>query len=145
MIKKYVNEIYPRRLWVLGEDDFDKFRKEFRIDDGEGSEIDENALYNKGALTIRCYELKSRELGCAIILRENWDYTLPMILDIVAHEACHATIHTSSTLGVGCSDDNSEPFCYLIGFYARCIGHYIQNEMNYKVQKHDSKVQEAAA
>ena len=140
MIRQYANEIYPRRLWVLTEDDFDKFRKEFRIDDGGESQIADDALWNRGALTIRCMEAKTRTLGCAVILRHNWEYTLSNILDIVSHEATHSTIHTSDTLGIGCSSDNSEPFCYLLGYYARCIGDYIEKNMGSKIVKDESKV-----
>lgn len=134
MIKKYKNEIYPLKLWVLGEDDFDKFRKEFRVDDGRESEIRDDVLYGKGAITIKCIEAKSREMGCAIVLRENWDYSLQNILDVVSHEAAHVTVHSSVELGLACDEEHSEAFCYLLGYYARCIGNYIDTTMKIKVR-----------
>lgn len=114
MITKFTNDIYPRALWVLTEEeDLNKFVS--RNPELPNLTAEDLNLATKAAVMLKVADQATGEFGYAVLLR------CKLSEGTIAHEAGHATIATCAELGVGCSDDSDEAFCYLLGWHAKCI------------------------
>lgn len=144
MIKQYKNDIYPMPLWILMGSDFPTLCKNYRLDDDAESRIDEGALAGSDALSIKCFNIHTLIRGCAIVLRDERIDNLASLLDFVSHECGHVTIHMCNFFDMKATPDNTEPYCYLQGYIARCIGDYLMKTQNYTLNINDEgKIQKA--
>ena len=135
MILNYYNSIYNPELWVATWEDKNKIQKNFR---SYGSIADLNNETNSdiisidkpfGAATYAVRHQKKDTIGTLIVLnseyltKDNYAY----IVGSIAHESVHAADMMFQYIGQAPEDFDSrnEPYAYLVGWIAGCIGDYL--------------------
>ena len=114
MIRKYCNEIFPRRLWVVRLADIPEVCRKFAAADG--SELTLDLFCDVSAKSVRCFERDSGESGYLVFV--NRDQIMESVVSTIAHEASHCAVWLCADLGIGVSDSDSEAFSYIVGYYA---------------------------
>lgn len=111
--------IYPRNLWVSISPDINTIKKYFEISDKDEKEYI-NYIKLCNAIGFAVVEKKSNFQGILMVFRNKKDFTIKTI----AHEATHIADYFYDEIGAyGQSyKDKNEPFCYLVGWAAECLG-----------------------
>lgn len=109
-IHQFNPQIYPRLIWVCYSADTASLKEMFGDDI---KDMDENANAE-----VQCVvrQKPSKKGGVLIRFRTKADMTT----DIIAHESVHAAIHIFDYTECCISNDNQEPFAYLVGWIADC-------------------------
>lgn len=135
MIINYYNSIYKPELWIATIDDKNKIRKIFRsfysINDLEKN-LNPGIIDLDRSFSGTTYLVKHQKrdaMGVLIVLNSEHlnkdDYCYMM--NTVAHESVHAADMTFQYIGQFKEDFDSrnEPYAYLVGWVAGCIGDYL--------------------
>ena len=135
MILNYYNSIYKPELWIATIDDKNKIRKIFRsfysINDLE-KDLNPGIIDLDRSFSGTTYLVKHQKrdaMGVLIVLNSEHlnkdDYCYMM--NTVAHESVHAADMTFQYIGQFKEDFDSrnEPYAYLVGWVAGCIGDYL--------------------
>ena len=135
MILNYYNSIYKPELWIATIDDKNKIRKIFRsfysINDLE-KDLNPGIIDLDRSFSGTTYLVKHQKrdaMGVLIVLNSEHlnkdDYSYMM--NTVAHESVHAADMTFQYIGQFKEDFDSrnEPYAYLVGWVAGCIGDYL--------------------
>ena len=135
MILNYYNSIYNPELWVATQEDKDQIQKKF-YSYNTISDLNDNINPNVinitrpfGGVTYAVRHRKNNNIGVLIILNseyltnDNYGY----IISTVAHESVHAADMMFQYIGQTPEDFDSrnEPYAYLVGWVAGCIGDYL--------------------
>lgn len=135
MILNYYNGIYGPELWVATWEDKEQIQKRFysysSISDLKNNVNPEIIDITRpfGGVTYAVRNRKNDVIGVLIILNseylteDNYSY----IINTVAHESIHAADMTFQYIGQPKEDFDSrnEPYAYLVGWVAGCIGDYL--------------------
>lgn len=118
----YTNEVYPRRLWIIVDNE-ELAKKRFFID-GEGDTmepIDDDVFRNSYATTIVAVENNGvKRRGILIHFNKSLlDEGGSEIVSTIAHEALHATNMIFRALGVEYTLNADEHAAYLAGWVAK--------------------------
>lgn len=125
MIKEFLNDVYPRALWVASGDESEVKEKFAWFD---GSEIDLGAGVMKGENPNCCMvDAKSKSdnvLGELVFLfpaffGDGSETTLKKIAGEITHESIRVANRMFLQLGVDVSPTHDEHFAYLAEFVAR--------------------------
>lgn len=135
MILNYYNNIYSPELWVATEKDIALIQKNFN---GYSTIFDLQAGSNPytviideqfGGITFLVRSKRKNKPGILILLnsedltQENYSY----ITNTIAHESVHAADAVYQYIGQATDnfDNRNEPYAYLVGWVAGCIGDYL--------------------
>ena len=136
MIKKYEN-LYPMTFWVGLYSDFKEAIKKFMfyssVEGQRGREEDvtpRELNTHTGGVTYIVRDKRRREKGVLILINEEFfadGLLTSMLMDIIAHEASHATDAVYQVIGESCRtyDEGNEPHAYLLGWFVGRITEYI--------------------
>ena len=108
-IYEFNPQIYPRRVWVTIAPDIKDIKERF------GDEVE--PLDECADADVQIVQQKDPELGGVLIRFVN---RKAMTANVIAHECSHAAIAIFSYCECKISDDNQEPFAYLVGWLAGC-------------------------
>lgn len=109
--------MYPRKIWIAitTENKFDGFSELSKMDDSYYAVVDNahDNKNNKGGLFIRFANKKA------------------MTAENITHESTHAALEVFDYIEARIDYNNQEPFCYLVGYIARCC----EQVKNYKFKE----------
>lgn len=122
-IHQFVNDIYPRDLFVLVCDDF-KFLKE--MIEPVDSDFNEEWMKDQAAFVFRYVMKYTGKYGvCAVFRKKEY-----MTIRNMSHEAVHvaACIHYDCGMAMGFKNGEDETFAYLTGWAADCFNQVRTNK-----------------
>jgi hypothetical protein len=117
-IHEFVNEIYPRILWIVV--DSEETVKDCFLHDDD-SLIEDESFKDAFATTISVVE-KSSRAGRGIVIhfsRRLLDEGGSQIVSTISHESVHAANQIFTPIGVSYTMYSDEHFAYLVGWVAK--------------------------
>ena len=106
--------IYPRLLWVVKGGTLEEIRKTLEFGD-----IGDDFQSTGGAITISAYDNAKKKGGFLVWFPTPSDMTKNNYW--MAHEAAHVALGIFGYVGAKASEEESEPFAYLVGWVFKCM------------------------
>lgn len=118
MIVEYDLIPYPRKLWIVKDEDFDKIKTKFSILDSDIEDINEEIDEYNGFVLTCC---KNKYKGYLVFLNKEYDN------QVLVHEALHVSLTLFADCGIEISPNmDQEPLCYLTEYIFNLLAR--QNE-----------------
>ena len=108
--------IYPRLLWVTYNCPPEVLNDLFPEGDTRGEKFKKMGETDYACVD-RVRRLKPDVKGGVLIRFSN---KAAMKCDVIAHESVHAALEVFDYVDAKITNDNQEPFAYLVGFIAKC-------------------------
>lgn len=120
MIKEYKIEPYPRRLWVVSNENFDEIKDQFKFWDDINGYTHEYIICNFSAVVFRCS--KDDYAGYLVFVTDEYNDS-----DLV-HETGHITLSIYEDCDMELKRGmDQEPFCYLLSYIYKLIKDGLDN------------------
>lgn len=110
MIKEYKLSPYPRRLWIVKNENFNEIKKDFQFKYKNEEELSNDYIQNNYQAIVFLVS-KDSYYGYLVFCTDDCDE------NTLVHEAGHVVLHLYEDCGMDLKEGmDQEPFCYMLEY-----------------------------